>query len=98
MKDAELGLHWPALSAVVAELRRTDHQALADELVRGVIGSSTSGEIYANVGGALTGNRALRGKLPAAGRIAWDRVLDDIERAYGMPAIVRAFFRLWRKL
>ena len=98
MTDAELASTWPNLGALVSELRRHERVELADRLVNGVQYASTSGEIYSDVGNALTEQRAVRRSLSSAARAAWEGVMEDIERAYGGPALMRWLFRMWRRL
>ena len=85
MTDEELQSTWPDLGALVSELRRLEHGALADRLVDAVQYASTSGEIYSGVGNALYAHRALRKQLSAAGLDAWKRVMADVGRAFGHP-------------
>ena len=75
MTDEELQSSWPDLAAVVIELRRLGHAALADCLVNAVQYSSTSGEIYSGVGNPLHQHRTLRKQLSAEGAKAWQRVI-----------------------
>ena len=88
MTDAELASTWPKLGALVSELRRLERAELADRLVNSVPYASTSGEIYCDVGNALSSTAGA----------AWEDVMEDIERAYGMPRFFRWLFRMWRRL
>jgi hypothetical protein len=98
MTDAELEATWPNLGTLVSELRRHERAELADRLVNSVQYASTSGEIYSDVGNALTEYRAVRRSLSSAASAAWESVMEDIERAYGMPRFFRWLFRMWRRL
>ena len=98
MTDSELASTWPNLGALVSELRRLERAELADRLVNSVPYASTSGEIYCDVGNALTEHRAVRRSLSRAAGAAWEDVMEDIERAYGMPRFFRWLFRMWRRL
>jgi hypothetical protein len=98
MTDAELEATWPALGMLASELRRLERTELADRLIDAVQYGSTSGEIYSGVGGTLMEHRAVRRSLSRAGSAAWECVLDDIDRAYGMPGVMRWLTRMWRRL
>ena len=98
MTDAELGVSWPELGALVSELRRQGHAELADRLIDRVQYASTSGEIYNGVGSTLLQNRAVRRSLGRSGNAAWEAVMESIEKAYGMPRPMRWLMRLWRRV
>jgi|RhiMetdeSRZDD1v2_1073273.scaffolds.fasta_scaffold306729_2 hypothetical protein len=98
MTDVELAATWPNLGTLVSELRRLERAELADRLVDSVQYASTSGEIYSDVGNALTEYRAVRRSLSGAASAAWEGVMEDIERAYGMPGVMRWLMRMWRRL
>jgi hypothetical protein len=98
MTDAELAATWPNLGTLVSELRRLKRAELADRLVDSVQYASTSGEIYNGVGNALTEHRGVRRSLSTPASTAWEAVIEDIERAYGMPGVMRWLMRMWRRL
>lgn len=82
MTDDELERWWPDLAAIVAELRRTDQQAVADALVDAVRAGSTSGEILGGVGVVLRERRAFRSQLSESAARSWDAVMADVDKAF----------------
>ncbi len=94
MTDAELQAWWPALGTVAAELRRTSHSAVADQLGDAVRGGATSGEILAGIGVVLRDQRALRSGLSDDAARAWDADMADVNRAYPGSRLSRWFARL----
>ena len=82
MTDHELQTWWPDLGVVVAELRHLNHADQADRLLDAVAAGATSSEILGLIGIVLVHSRALRSELDSQTKASWDRVMNDINRAY----------------